>query len=215
MTKQAELSKDLAKALDKIGAEVVHVGIFDYAGMFRERRLRRQELIDGADTPVFANVVTKWDTGENIVFPGPYRSETVRYDVGSLRPYPFEAKAAALVMDYTGPQAEIMPRRVLQSQIAKARDMGFDVQAAYEFEFIVLAETAESLRAKNFAKSLGLCARQPLLVRADGGNACWPDLRTRDLPCFSRCLRVFAQCRIGSRLHRSDTQTSRRPSRSG
>jgi glutamine synthetase len=207
VTKRAELSKDLAEALDKIGAEVIHVGIFDYAGMFRERRLRRQELLDGAGRAVFANVVTKWDTGENIVFPGPYRSETVRYDVESLRPYPFEAKAAALVMDYTGPQAEIMPRRVLQNQIAKARDMGFDVQAAYEFEFIVLAETAESLRAKS--------ARQPLLVRADGGNACWPDFRTRGLPCFSGCFRVFAQCRIGSRLHRSDTQTSRRPSRSG
>ncbi len=40
-------------------------------------------------------------------------------------------------MDYTGPQAEIMPRRVLQNQISKARDLGFDVQAAYEFEFIV------------------------------------------------------------------------------
>jgi glutamine synthetase len=163
MTKQAELSKDLAKALDKIGAEVVHVGIFDYAGMFRERRLRRQELIDGADTAVFANVVTKWDTGENILFAGPYRSETVHYDVESLRPYPFEAKAAALVMDYTGPQAEIMPRRVLQRQIAKALDMGFDVQAAYEFEFIVLAETAESLRAKNFAN---LSAFAP-------DNRCW------------------------------------------
>jgi glutamine synthetase len=80
-----------------------------------------------------------------------YRSETVAYDIASLRPYPFEKNAAALVADYTGPQAMIMPRCVLAEQVAKAGAMGFDVNAAYEFEFIVLNETAETLRAKGFA----------------------------------------------------------------
>ncbi|MBM3521045.1 MAG: glutamine synthetase, partial [Alphaproteobacteria bacterium] len=100
---------------------------------------------------LFANVIGKWDTGEAILFPGPYRSETIAYDVASLRPYPFEAKAAVLVADFTGPQRDLSPRAILAQQLARAAAMGFAVEAAFEFEFIVLSETAESLRAKNFA----------------------------------------------------------------
>jgi glutamine synthetase len=142
---------EIAAGLDRLGAEVVHVGLFDYATMFRERRMRRDDLLAGADTAVFANVLPKWDTAESILAPGPYGSETVAYDPASLRPYPFEPRAAALVADYTGPQAEIMPRRLLARQIERAARAGFDVLAAFEFEFIVLNETADSLRAKGFS----------------------------------------------------------------
>lgn len=151
MASRSGRKAQLAKALDKLRADVIHVGLFDYAGLFRERRLRREELLNGAETAVFANVPPKWDSGEAILFPGPYRSETVAYDIASLRPYPFEKNAAALVADYTGPQASIMPRRVLADQIAKAGALGLDVLAGFEFEFIVFDETAETLRAKGFA----------------------------------------------------------------
>ena len=90
---------DLAAELDRLGADVVHVGLFDYATMFRERRMRRDDLLATADTAVFANVLPKWDTAESILAPGPYGSETVAYDPASLRPYPFEARAAAVVAD--------------------------------------------------------------------------------------------------------------------
>jgi glutamine synthetase len=154
---------EIAAELDRLGADVVHVGLFDYATMFRERRMRRDDLLAGAETAVFANVLPKWDSAESILAPGPYGSETVAYDPASLRPYPFEPRAAALVADYTGPQAEIMPRRVLARQVERAGRAGFDVLAAFEFEFIVLNETADSLRAKGFA-DLGQFA-------AD--NRCW------------------------------------------
>lgn len=146
-----EIAREIALELDRLEADVVHVGLFDLAGLFRERRLRRQELLETAETAVFANVLPKWDSAESILAPGPYGSETIAYDPASIRPYPFEPRAAALVADYTGPQAEIMPRRVLARQVERARATGYEVLAAFEFEFIVLAETAESLRAKGFA----------------------------------------------------------------
>jgi glutamine synthetase len=154
---------EIAAELDRLGAEVVHVGLFDYAAMFRERRMRRDDLLAGADTAVFANVLPKWDMAESILAPGPYGSETVAYDPASLRPYPFEPRAAAMVADYTGPQAEIMPRRLLARQVERAAKAGFDVRAAFEFEFIVLNETAETLRTKGFA---GLTPFAP-------DNRCW------------------------------------------
>jgi glutamine synthetase len=154
---------DLATALAGVGADVVHAGLFDYAGMFRERRLATADLLTGADTAVFANVLPKWDIAEAIRFPGPYGSETIAYDPASVRPWPFEAKAAAVIADYTGPQASIMPRTLLARQIARARAMGFEPVAASEFEFIVLAETAGTLRAKGFT-DLALYAPD---------NRCW------------------------------------------
>ena len=153
----------IVRALEGIGADVVHAGLFDYASLFRERRLKRDDLLATADTAVFANVALKWDSAENILVPGPYRSETVAFDPNSVRPFPFEPKAASIVAEYTGPQAELMPRTVLRRQIEKAAAAGYTVEAAFEFEFIVLNETADTLRAKGFAT--------PALFAAD--NRCW------------------------------------------
>jgi glutamine synthetase len=158
-----DTSAHLAGELERLGAEIVHVGLFDLAGQFRERRLRRAEIVEGADTAMFANVLPKWDLAESILAPGPYGSERVAYDPASLRLYPFEPQAAALVADYIGPQAEIMPRRLLARQVARAAAAGFEVLAAFEFEFILLNETAESLREKNFTNL------QPFAA----DNRCW------------------------------------------
>ena len=163
MTEWRGVAAEIARELDRLEADVVHVGLFDLAAMFRERRLRRQELLSTADTAVFANVLPKWDSADQILAPGPYGSETIAYDPASIRPYPFEPRAAALVADYTGPQADLMPRRVLARQVARAQAAGHEAVAAFEFEFIVLAETAETLRSKAFAN--------PAPFAAD--NRCW------------------------------------------
>lgn len=159
----ADAKARVSRALGDLGADIVHVGLFDYGSMFRERRLKRDDLIATLETAVFANVPPKWDASETILAPGPYRSETVALDPDSIRPYPFETKAAAIVADYTGPQAEIMPRQVLRRQVEKAAAAGYTVEAAFEFEFIVLNETADTLRSKGFAS--------PALFAAD--NRCW------------------------------------------
>lgn len=163
MTSPDELLEGIGQALDRLTADVVHVGLFDYATIFRERRLKREELLASAPTAMFANVLPKWDRAESIIFPGPYGSETVAYDGASLRPYPFEPNAAVMVADYTGPQKAIMPRQLLAVQIARADKLGVDVLAAYEFEFVVLEETAESLRNKGFRS----------LAQFAPDNRCW------------------------------------------
>jgi glutamine synthetase len=163
VAKKASVRTQVGEALEKLGADIVHLGVFDYATMFRERRLSRADLLANIDTAVFANVLPKWDSAEQILFPGPYGSETIAVDANSLRPYPFEPRAAAIVADYTGPQAAIMPRQVLAAQIQRADAMGFGVEAAFEFEFLVLNETASSLRSKEFS-ALALFAPD---------NRCW------------------------------------------
>ena len=49
------ISARIAKELDRLDADIVHVGLFDFATMFRERRLRRADLLNalsGSDLPL-------------------------------------------------------------------------------------------------------------------------------------------------------------------
>lgn len=214
VTDGSDVSTALARELDRLDADIVHVGLFDLAAMFRERRLRREDLLSGSETAVFANVLPKWDSAEAILAPGPYGSETIAYDPASLRPYPFEPRAAALVADYTGPQAEIMPRRILARQIERANAAGYDVLAAFEFEFILLDETAESLREKDFSN--------PKPFAPD--NRCWSGqtaavhaelvadlealLRSADIDLFALGVELGPGCLEATLRHRPATRAA-------
>lgn len=145
------ISAQLQAQLEAQAIAVVHVGQFDYAGVFRERRLGVKQFLAWARSPRFANTLPKWDCSDNLFAGGPYLTERVAIDEASLRRYPFEANAGLIIADFEGDSASLMPRAVLRKQIERAAAMGFDVRAAFEFEVIFLNETAESLRASHYA----------------------------------------------------------------
>ena len=159
--------QDLTALLKKLTAEscdVTHVGMFDLNATFRERRVRVSDLAKVfGQGGSFVNVVHQWDTGEHVFGAGPFVGEQVAIDPASLRPYPFEPNACALVADYLGPSAEASPRRLLERLVARADDRGLGVRVAFEFEFLVLDDNAESLRESGFA-SLDMFAKD---------NRCW------------------------------------------
>jgi glutamine synthetase len=154
---------DLADKLKEEKINIIHVGQFDHAGIFRERRMPRDSFLEWASQPRFSNTVAIWDSADNLFGPGPYLTEDVAIDAASLRSYPFEPDAAAIIAEFSGSSAEIMPRAVLRRQVERAAALGLDVRAAFEFEVIFLDETAESLRAARFA---GLRSFAP-------DNKCW------------------------------------------
>lgn len=145
-------SAALLADLERKGVSVVHLGVVDLDGGFRERRLKLAELAEFADGATFVNVIPQWDIADTVFGSGPFVGEAISFDAGSVRPYPFEADAALVIADYAGPSAGLSPRGLLAAQVAKAAAMDFDVRAAFEFEFIVLEETAHSLREKNFGE---------------------------------------------------------------
>ena len=75
----ARIRKGLSDALERHGADIVHIGVFDFATAFRERRLRRAEALESADVASFANVAAKWDSAEKLLFP-----RTLRQRKGQL-----------------------------------------------------------------------------------------------------------------------------------
>jgi glutamine synthetase len=145
------VSAQLQAQLEAQAIEVVHVGQFDYAGVFRERRLGREQFTSWARAPRFANTLAKWDCADSLFAGGPHLTEPVTIDDASLRRYPFEANAGLIIADFSGDTAPLMPRHVLRRQIERAAAMGFAVRAAFEFEVIFLNETADSLRASHYA----------------------------------------------------------------
>ncbi len=154
---------ELSASLEREAAGLVHLGLFDLDCGLRERRLAKPDLLEALDDLAFVNVLPQWDRGERVFGAGPFVGEPIRPDIASLRPYPFEADASLLLCDYVGPSRALSPRALLQAQIEKAAAAGYGVKAAFEFEFLVLEETAESLREKGFSS----------LASFAPGNRCW------------------------------------------
>jgi glutamine synthetase len=142
----------------------VHLGLFDFTGAFREKRLDRPAFDASCRNGwSFIDALPYWLHDETCFAEKGFVDEAVTVDAASLRPYPFEAEAQLAVADYAGPSAAISPRPALKEQIDKAATLGFSVLGGFEFETIYLAEDGASLRGKNWR---GLMPAQP-------HNRCW------------------------------------------
>ena len=153
----------LINALDAHDAKIVHVGQFDYASIFRMRRFPREAFLDWATEPRFSNVLPYWDQTDDLWAGERFFPQRVAIDPASIRRNPSEPGAVTLIAEYEGEEAQLMPRAVLRRQLERAAAMGFAVEAAFEFEALILEETDVSLREKGFA---GLRSFNP-------GHKCW------------------------------------------
>ncbi|KEO54919.1 glutamine synthetase family protein [Thioclava pacifica] len=144
---------DMHEMLDRIGAQYVHIGIFDQDGMFRVKRVARAkaEKLARGGYP-FCDVLYNWDSAEETYGSGDYTDVPAQLFPETLRAWPFEGEQAICIADYTMPFGERSARNQLIRQLEKARDMGFSVHSAFEFEFNVLDEDAASLREGGFAE---------------------------------------------------------------
>lgn len=153
----------LEKLLQDHEAEVIHVGQFDYASIFRERRLRRDQFLQWSQDPRFANVVAYWDSADNLIGGSSYYTEQQKIDAASIRRYPAEPGAVAIIAEMAGEPEEVMSRQVLRRQLQRAEAMGYVVDAGFEFELILLDETDASVRERGFEN----------LEKFAPDNKCW------------------------------------------
>jgi len=143
---------------------VAHVGIFDFTGAFREKRLDAGAFCAALEKGWhFIDALPFWMHDETCFAEKGFTDEAVRIDPDSVRRYVFEPAALLAVADYAGPSAAISPRATLGRVIDKARGLGFETIAGFEYEVIFLAEDGASLRAKNWQN----------LVPALPHNRCW------------------------------------------
>jgi glutamine synthetase len=105
----------------------------------------------------FCDVVLGWDSNDklydNITFTGwhtGYPDAEVRIIPSSCRSIPFEGDMLLFIAEFSGKAEKICPRGILHNVINRAKNLGFDVSAAFEYEFFMFDETPESVREKGY-----------------------------------------------------------------
>jgi glutamine synthetase len=150
-TQQGECEDEFATFLENSNASNVHIGIFDLNGTFRHKRVdvAKAKKLNSEGYP-FCSVLYDWDTAEQVYSDGAFHDKPATIDVSSLRHWPFNEHDALCIADFDLPFGCLSPRNQLIHQLDRANATGFSVHSAFEFEFIVLDETAASLREKSF-----------------------------------------------------------------
>ncbi|MFV0475542.1 MAG: glutamine synthetase family protein [Pikeienuella sp.] len=150
MATSAEAEKFSAK-LSEMGAENVHIGMVDAEGEFRHKMVSAEKAVKLAKNGYqFCEVLYYWTVNEQPFRETAFPDRPARIDVDSLRPYPFEEKAAFCIADFSGDFGARTPRNVLRAQLDALAGEGLTLVSAFEFEFNLFSDSRADMAAKNF-----------------------------------------------------------------
>ena len=146
---------DLDRWIEREGIRRFKIGVFDVDGIMRGKYVDREKLRSAVDKGFgFCDVVLGWDAHDELYervevsgWHTGYRDAPVRLDLSTLRRAPFEEDTLLLIGSFEGDYAEVCPRTILVRTLERASDMGFEVDAAFEYEFFLFDETPHSVRA--------------------------------------------------------------------
>ncbi len=138
----------------------VKVGVADLDGVIRGKYMSREKFFSALDNGFgFCDVVLGWDSndqlyeGVGIQYTGwqtGYPDAPVRVVPSTCRDLYDEPGMLFFLAEFTAEAEQLCPRGVLKRVLAKACAMGFDVKAAFEYEFFLFNETPESVREKHY-----------------------------------------------------------------
>lgn len=140
------------------GPSHVRVGVVDHDGILRGKYLSTAKLRSILEKGFgFCDVVLGWDSSDvlydNVRYTGwhtGYPDAPVRVLPDSLCELPGDGGAPFLLCEFAGEAETLCPRGVLRRVLERARRMGYEVCAGFEYEFFVYDETPESARAKHY-----------------------------------------------------------------
>jgi glutamine synthetase len=154
----------MAKSPEELGLERLRkseatkckVAITDIDGVLRGKYIHKNKLESALESGFgFCNVVLGWDAADacydNARYTGwhtGYPDANVRLDVRTYREVPWDGGVPFLLGEFVDGEGEplpICPRQLLKSVLRRAEKAGFDVVAAFEYEFFHFRETAQTL----------------------------------------------------------------------
>ena len=144
--------------LTERGIEHVKVGLFDGDAVLRGKYINRDKFLSALEKGLgFCDVILGWDLHDqlydNVKYTGwhtAYPDAAVRVLPATARDIPFEPKTVLVLCEFAGRAEAICPRALLRRVLERAREMGYGVSAAVEFEFFMFAETPDSVREKGY-----------------------------------------------------------------
>lgn len=152
--------KNVKQIINNHPASHIKVGVFDIDGIMLGKYLSKKKFINALENGFnFCDVVLGWDSKDQLYDNVQHTGWHTGYPDASLeilpetvRSIPFENNLPLFLTQFVGKSAEVCPRQVLQRVLQQAEQMDIDVYAAFEYEFFVFAENADSVRDKKFAE---------------------------------------------------------------
>ncbi len=149
---------DARKLVEERNLSHVKVGLFDVDGVLRGKYMSRDKFLSALGNGFgFCDVVLGWDSYDrlydNVTYTGwhtGYPDAPVRILPESCRAIPFEDKTVLFLCEFAPPAEELCPRGVLRRVAERARAMGFEPFAGFEYEFSLFDETPHSVREKRY-----------------------------------------------------------------
>ena len=146
------------KIVEERGLTHVKVGLFDIDGVMRGKYMSKDKFLSSLEHGfAFCDVVLGWDSNDqlydNVSYTGwhtGYPDVPVRIVPESCRSVPFEGEMLLFIAEFCDGAEALCPRGVLRKVIDRANGLGFDVSAAFEYEFFMFNETPNSVREKNY-----------------------------------------------------------------
>jgi glutamine synthetase len=136
----------------------VKVGFTDVDGVLRGKYISKTKFLSALDKGIaFCDVVVGWDCNDQLYdtvrttgWHTGYPDARIRIVPESMRLIPFENDMPFFLCEFTGPAAEICPRRLLQKTLRRLERLGLSAYAGIEYEFFLFNETPETVRAKGY-----------------------------------------------------------------
>ncbi len=158
---EARAVKTVADAMaivEERGLSHVKVGLFDIDGIMRGKYMSKAKFFSSLEKGFsFCDVVLGWDVKDqlydNTRFTGwhtGYPDAPVRILPHTCRDVVDEAGMLLFIAEFADKAEAVCPRGVLRKVLTKADALGYDVQAALEYEFFLFRETPHSARGKGF-----------------------------------------------------------------
>ncbi len=150
--------KDAKAIVENREAEYVKVGVFDIDGVLRGKYMSREKFLSSLEKGFgFCDVIAGWDSYDqlydNVTITGwhtGYPDAAVRLLPDSCREIAWEDGTLFFLGEFAGAHEAVCPRATLRRVLQKADDMGYAVNAGFEFEFFLFEETPHSVREKNY-----------------------------------------------------------------
>ncbi len=149
---------DAKRLAEERGCPHIKLGVFDVDGILRGKYVSRDKFLSALDDGLgFCDVVLGWDSRDqlydNVQYTGwhtGYPDAPVRLIPETCRELPFETNTLLFLGEFAEAAESVCPRGILRRVIERARRLGVEPYAAFEYEFFVFNETPQSVRDKRY-----------------------------------------------------------------
>lgn len=154
--RQVKTMTDLKALVEERGLKQIKVGLIDIDGVMCGKYMSRDKFLSALEGGFgFCDVVFGWDVGDRLYdntkltgWGRGYGDAEIRLIPESCRELPLEGDMIFVQGEVVGRLEGLCPRGVLRRVVERARKMGFEPMAGFEYEFLVTDESNEALQDK-------------------------------------------------------------------